>query len=81
MAHKFHAGPVFTNAIVWAALIIATSLLMSDAGDSQKAMLLLLQIAGWFTVNATLTKNRRSLKAELARHRRRFSGSKQTGKI
>jgi len=81
MAHKFHAGPVFTNAIVWAALIIATPLLMSDAGDSQKATLLLLQIVGWYTVDATLNKNRRSLEAEWACFRRRFSGSKQTGKI
>ncbi len=81
MARKFHARPVFTNAIVWAALIIATSLLMSDAGDSQKTTLLLLQIAGWYTVDATLTKNRRSLKAEWACLRRRISGSKPTGKI
>lgn len=81
MTNKFHARPAFTNAIVWAALIIATSLLMSDAGNSQKAMLLLLQIAGWYTVDATLTRNRRSLKAEWACIRRRFSESKQTGKI
>ena len=34
MAHKNHTRPAITNAIVWAALIIATALLMSDAGDS-----------------------------------------------
>ena len=56
MTNKFHTRPVFTNAIVWAALIIATALLMSDAGDSQKTTLLLLQIAGWYTVDATLPK-------------------------
>ena len=72
MTNKFHTRPVFTNAIVWAALIIATSLLMSDAGDSQKTTLLLLQIAGWYTIDATLTKNRRSLKAKRACLRRRF---------
>ena len=70
MTNKFHARPAVTNAIVWAALIIATALLMSDAGDSQKSTLLLLQIAGWYTIDATLTKNRRSLKAE----RRAFAG-------
>ena len=81
MTNKNHARPVITNAIAWAALIIATPLLMSDAGDSQKTTLLLLQIAGWYTVNATLTKSGRSLKAGWACLRRRFSGSKQTGKI
>ena len=75
MTNKFHARPAVTNAIVWAALIIATALLMSDAGDSQKSTLLLLQIAGWYTIDATLTKNRRSLKAERACLRRRFSES------
>ncbi len=81
MTNKFHARPVFTNAIVWAALMIATALIMADAGDKQKSLLLLLQIAGWYAVNRALVKGGNSLKAEWACLRRRISGSKPTGKI
>jgi hypothetical protein len=67
---------VLTNAIVWAALIIATALLTMDALGNQGMTLLLLQIAGWYTIDATLTRNRRSLKAEWACLRKRLAGRK-----
>lgn len=77
MTDEKQASPVITNAIVWAALIIATALLMGDAGGNQKMTLLLLQLAGWFTVDASLTKNGGSLKAEWACLSKRFSRSMQ----
>ena len=72
MTIKNQNRPALTNAIVWAALIIASALLMSDMARESALTLLLLQIAGWYTVDASLSKNSRSLKAEWACLRKRF---------
>ena len=58
------------------ALTNASALLMSDAGRESALTLLLLQIAGWYTVDASLSKNGRSLKAEWACLRNRLAGRK-----
>jgi hypothetical protein len=65
MTNKKKYNPVIANAIVWAALIIVTSLLLADAIDSQKSWFLtLLQIAGWFATNLIVVKGGRSAKGE-----------------
>lgn len=76
MTIKNRNRPALTNAIVWAALIIASALLMSDLARESALTLLLLQIAGWYTVDATLRKNSRPLKDEWACLRRRFAERK-----
>ena len=68
--------PAFTNAIVCAALIIASALLMSDVAGESALTLMLLQIAGWYAVDAALSKNGGSLKAEWACLRKRLTGRK-----
>ena len=77
MTDKNQASPALTNAIAWAALMIATALIMADAGDKQKMLLLLLQIVGWFSVNRALAKGGNSLKDEWTCLRQRFGGTKQ----
>lgn len=77
MTDKNQASPAITNAVAWAALMIATALIMADAGDKQKMLLLLLQIVGWFSVNRALVKGGNSLKGEWACLRQRFGGTKQ----
>lgn len=77
MTQKNQTTPVIANAIVWAALIIATALIMADASDDRKMSLLLLQIVGWYAVNLTLLKAGNSYKAEWACPRRRFGGGKR----
>jgi len=76
MTIKNQKRPALTNAIVWAALIIATALLTMEAPANQGMTLLLLQIAGWYTIDASLSKNGRSLKAEWACLRKRLTGRK-----
>jgi len=46
------------NAIIWAALIIATSLIVAgtDATGSQKMTLMLIQIAGWISLHVLLRR-------------------------
>ena len=77
MAHKKQSNPIIANAIVWAALMIATSLIMADAGGDQKGFLILLQVAGWYAVNLSLVKDGKSFKAEWACLRRRFDKSER----
>ena len=47
-----------TNAIMWAAMIIAISLMIKDSNvaDSTRQMILMVQIAGWFTMSAVIKK-------------------------
>ena len=75
MTDQNQASPVITNAVAWAALIIATALIVADVEAKQKMLLLLLQIAGWFSVNRALVKNGNSFKSEWACLRRRFGAS------
>ena len=64
MKKNKRTSAAMANAIAWAAMVIATPLVMSDAPVEQKSFLLLLQIAGWLSVNLALANNSRSLKAE-----------------
>ena len=77
MTQESQTTPVIANAIVWAAVIIATALIMADAGGDRKMSLLLLQIVGWYAVNLTLLKAGNSPKAEWACLRKRFGGTKK----
>ena len=77
MTQKNQTTPVIANAIVWAAVIIATALIMADASDDQRMSLLLLQIVGWYAVNLTLLKGGNSLRTEWACLRRLFGGRKE----
>ena len=65
--------PAVANAIAWAAMMIATALVITDAPLEQKSFLLLLQIVGWFSVNLALGDNGRSPREELACVRKRLN--------
>lgn len=61
MTKKKKYNPVVANALVWAALMIATALIVADEISSRQSwVLLMLQIAGWFATNQIVVKNRRS---------------------
>ena len=60
--------PVIANAIIWAAIIIASSLLTGESGPGETMPLLL--IAGWFATQGLVTETRRSRQAECAFIRR-----------
>ncbi len=65
MTQKKKNTPVIANAIVWAALMIATSLVVADEISSQQSwVLLMLQIAGWFATNLIVVKGGRSARGE-----------------
>ena len=75
MTNGKKTNPVIGNAIIWASLMIATSLILAGAADveaGQKSTIMILQIAGWFATNQMLTKGGNSAKAEWACLRRRF---------
>lgn len=78
MTHKKQTTPVITNAIIWAAMMIATALLMGDADSAKSGTLLMLQIAAWFTVHHSLTGGGRSAAEEWACIKRRFGGNKSS---
>ena len=63
MTDKRKTKPVIANALVWASLMIASSLILK--GD-HKDSLMLLFIAGWFVSNQMLTGKNHSVKEELA---------------
>ena len=65
--------PAIANAIAWAAMMIATALVITDAPLELKSFLLLLQIVGWFSVNLALGDNGRSPREELACVRKRLN--------
>ena len=64
--------PALANAIAWAAMMIATALVLTDAPLEQKSFLMLLQIVGWYSVNLALGKDGRSPREELACIRERL---------
>lgn len=76
MTEQNNSRAVIANAIIWAAVMIATSLIISDAfADStgrEKESLMLIFIMGWFATNAAITSNGKSVKAEWACFRKRF---------
>ncbi len=47
---------VIVNAVVWAAMMLATSYLLADTAPDQVRTLILLFIAGWLTVHSVATK-------------------------
>ncbi len=46
------------NAIMWAAMMIAISLMIKDSNveDGTRQMILMVQIAGWFVMSAAIKK-------------------------
>ena len=48
---------IVSNAIIWAAVILSSSLLMKGLEGDIKFMLLLIHIVGWLTVDQTIRKN------------------------
>ena len=77
MTNKKQSNPMIANAIVWAALMIATALIMADAEGRQKEFIMLMQFTGWFAINLSLVKGGNSFKSEWACLRRRFGKSEQ----
>ena len=67
-------SPVVLNAIIWAALIIASSLVISE--DKQSATMLFLLIGGWFVTQELVTGSRAYSNAECAYIRRLFRRNK-----
>ena len=64
MSNKKQVSPVIANAVIWAAIILATSLLTGDVLESDKSfMLLILQIAGWFATNGLVSSISKATKA------------------
>jgi hypothetical protein len=57
---------VLANALVWAAVLIATSIVMGDAADQQKSSLLLIHIIGWWASDNAIRQGRMTLKQEWA---------------
>ena len=47
-----------TNAVMWAAMIIAISLMIKDSNveDSSRQMILMVQVVGWFVMSAAIKK-------------------------
>lgn len=44
------------NAIIWAAMMIATSIILSKEASQVGNTLMMLQIMGWFSTNLVITK-------------------------
>lgn len=61
-------NPVIANALIWAAIIIAASLLTGDSEQGNTLMLLLL--AGWFATQSLITGSPETRRAECAAFRR-----------
>jgi hypothetical protein len=66
---------LITNAVVWASLMIATALILagSNVTSERQFFLIMLQIAGWYSINRLLHKHSDSFKSEWACIRDRFS--------
>jgi hypothetical protein len=60
MTEKSMGLPIIVNAIMWAAVMIGTSLVLGDVDieRGQKMTLLFIQIGGWFGVNSALVARR-----------------------
>ena len=58
MSKKPRLNPIVGNAIIWAAVMIATGLVLSgaDVDNSQQMSVLMVQIVGWLMTNFALTK-------------------------
>jgi len=59
---------VIANALIWAAIIIATSLLTGDSEQGSTLMLILL--AGWFATQSLITGSPETHRAECRTFRR-----------
>jgi len=57
-------GPVIINALIWAAIMIASAFILKGVEADHKNMLLILQVAGWMTIHSTLTNNNSSCKKD-----------------
>lgn len=71
-------SPVIGNALIWAAMMLATALILSDVtglDKGDKTMLMILQISGWFMTNQLVTKGSGlTAREEWACVRRLFGG-------
>ena len=62
MSQKSRLNPIIGNAIIWAAVMIATGLVLSgtDADNSQQMSVLMIQIVGWLMTNMAITRAAKS---------------------
>ena len=62
MSQKSRLSPIIGNALIWAAVMIATSLVIRDTNidNSQQMSVLMIQIVGWLMTNFALTKMAKS---------------------
>jgi hypothetical protein len=60
MNKKSIRTPIIVNAIMWAAVMIGSSIILNDVDieRGQKMALLFIQIGGWFGVNSVLVVSR-----------------------
>ena len=58
MSQKSRINPIIGNALIWAAVMISTGLVLSgtDADNNQQMSVLMIQIVGWLMTNLALTK-------------------------
>ena len=58
MSQKSRLNPIVGNAIIWAAVMIATGLVLSgtDADNNQQMSVLMIQVVGCLMTNLVLTK-------------------------
>lgn len=76
MSDQKQSRPIVANAIIWAAIMIATSLILSGATpesiSDKKEFLMILFIGGWFASHTAVVGGASSLKSEWACIRKRF---------
>ena len=49
---------IITNALIWAAMMIATAILVGGLMNEKHQLLVFLQIAGWYTMHNSLSKKK-----------------------
>jgi len=77
MSDKKQTKQIIANALVWGSLMIATSLITAGAISAEKSQLIvMLQIAGWFSTDLAVRGGGRSIKAEWACIKSFFTKSK-----
>ena len=58
MSQKSRINPIIGNALIWAAVMISTGLVLSgtDADNNQQMSVLMIQIVGWLMTNMAITR-------------------------
>ena len=62
--------PAVANAMIWAAMMIASSLLMADPSEANSKMMIILMVAGWFATQRLVPGSKQLLANERACFRR-----------